>query len=412
MLVRVGLISACLAGCASEFGSQPLVFQGGNGDSLLKVTFVLSVASMSGGIRVVTIYAQALADAGHEVTLVSLPYPAIPLRRKIKSFVTGKGWLVTPVIPSYLDDMDLDHRVIEKYRPIVESDVPDADVVVATWWETAEWVNALSPAKGEKVYFVQGHEIFPFCPIDRVMATYRMPLHKITISQWLADLMRVDYGDADVDLVPNSVDHQQFFAAPRARQQRPTVGFLYHETPLKGLDVTLDVIAALEKKYPTLRVVSFGSFAPTGAFALPASVEFHLAPDQDRIRDLYTQCDVWLASSRSEGFNLTAMEAMACRTPVVSTRTGWPMEAISCFKNGVLADIDDTHALTAGVEYLLNLDDMAWRAVSEAAHQTVASSTWEHSARLFEAALNKAVGKRLSGQRAARPEPTVLEGRG
>lgn len=366
---------------------------------------------MSGGIRVVTVYAEALVRAGHQVTLVSLPYPAIPLRRKIKSLVTGKGWLQTPVIPSYLDDMDLDHRVVEKYRPIVESDVPDADVVIATWWETAEWVNALSPAKGEKVYFVQGHEVFPFCPIDRVMATYKMPLHKITISQWLADLMRVEYGDADVDLVPNSVDHQQFFAAPRAKQARPTIGFLYHETPLKGLDVTLDVISALEKKYPTLRVISFGSFAPTGAFSLPASVEFHLAPDQERIRDLYTQCDVWLASSRSEGFNLTAMEAMACRTPVVSTRTGWPMEAISG-KNGVLADIDDTEALTAGVEHLLNLDDPQWRAVSEAAFETVESSSWEKSATLFEAALGKAIGRRLSGKRIAAPQPSVVEGRG
>lgn len=366
---------------------------------------------MSGGIRVVTIYAEALVRAGHEVTLVSLPYPAIPLRRKIKSFVTGKGWLETPVIPSYLDDMDLDHRVVEKYRPIVESDVPDADVVIATWWETAEWVNALSPAKGEKVYFVQGHEVFPFCPIDRVMATYKMPLHKITISQWLADLMRVEYGDADVDLVPNSVDHQQFFSTPRAKQPRPTIGFLYHETPLKGLDVTLEVISALEKKYPTLRVISFGSFAPTGLFPLPASVEFHLAPDQEHIRDLYTQCDVWLASSRSEGFNLTAMEAMACRTPVVSTRTGWPMEAISS-KNGVLADIDDTDALTAGVEHLLNLDDSQWRTVSEAAFETVASSSWEKSATLFEAALGKAIGKRLSEKRIATPQPSVVAGRG
>ena len=28
-----------------------------------------------------------------------------------------------------------------------------ADVVIATWWETAEWVNALSRKKGEKIYF-------------------------------------------------------------------------------------------------------------------------------------------------------------------------------------------------------------------------------------------------------------------
>lgn len=355
----------------------------------MKVTFVLHVASMSGGIRVVAIYAKALADAGHDVTLVSLPYPPIPLRRKIKSFIKGKGWLKTPRIPSHLDGLDLDHRMLKKYRPILDADVPDADVVVATWWETAEWVNSLSPSKGKKTYFVQAHETFPYCPIERVVATYKMPLHKITISKWLVDLMRVEYGDADVSLVLNSVDHQQFFAAPRGKQERPTIGFLYHEAPFKGVDVALEVIASLQEKFPTLRVITFGSFPPSGFFKLPANAEFHLAPDQDRIRDLYAQCDVWLAPSRSEeGFNLTAMEAMACRVPVVSTRTGWPLEAITSYDNGVLADIDDGVALANGVEHILSLSDSQWREFSERTFQIVASSSWENSAKLFETTLS------------------------
>lgn len=359
----------------------------------MKVTFVLSVASLSGGIRVVAIYAKALSDMGHDVTLVSQPMPSIPLRRKIKSLIKGQGWPATPTIPSHLDGLGLDHRMIDKFRRIRESDVPDADVVIATWWETAEWVNAFSKAKGEKMYLVQGHEIFPFCPVDRVMATYKMPLHKIAISKWLADLMSEEYGDSDVALVENSVDHQQFFAAPRGKQDRPTVGILYHETPLKGVDVALEVIALVAKKFPTLRVVAFGSFPPTGIYNLPKNLEFYLSPDQDSIRNFYSQCDVWLAASRSEGFNLTAMEAMACRTPVVSTRTGWPVEAIIDFRNGVLADIDDTEALARGVEYMLSLDDSEWRAASELAHQTVASSSWEHSAELFEATLSNAIAK-------------------
>jgi glycosyltransferase involved in cell wall biosynthesis len=356
----------------------------------MKVTFVLPVVSMSGGIRVVAIYAKALSEMGHDVTLVSPPERPVPRHRKMKSFITGQGRPIIERSQSHLDGLGLDHRVIEKYRPVLDSDVPDADVVIATWWETAEWVSSLSQAKGVKVYFVQGHEVFPHCPLDRVMATYKMPLHKITISKWLADVMNKEYGDADVSLVGNSVDHQQFFSAPRGKQRCPTIGFLYHEAPLKGVDVALEVVSLLEKKFSTLRVIAFGSAPPSGAFKLPASLEFYLSPDQDCIRDLYAQCDVWLAASRSEGFNLTAMEAMACRAPVVSTRTGWPLEAISCFKNGVLTDIDDTAALARGVERLLTLDEQGWRAVSESACQTVASSSWENSAKLFEAALNNA----------------------
>jgi glycosyltransferase involved in cell wall biosynthesis len=215
-----------------------------------------------------------------------------------------------------------------------------------------------------------------------------MPLHKITISKWLVDLMRREYGDNDVSLVLNSVDHQQFFAAPRGKQERPTIGFLYHEAPFKGVDVALEVLSLLKEKFPTLRVITFGSFPRSGNFNLPENCEFHLAPDQHRIRDLYAQCDVWLAPSRSEeGFNLTAMEAMACRVPLVSTRTAWPAEAINSYENGVLTEIDDSAALAAGVEHILSLDDSGWRAISEKAYQTVASSSWEKSAKAFETVL-------------------------
>ena len=108
------------------------------------------------------------------------------------------------------------HHVIESMRTIVESDVPDSDVVVATWWETANWVNALSPRKGAKAYFIQHHEVFPYLPIDQVEATYRLPsLHRFTISRWLHDIMRDKYGDAETALVPNSVDTDLFFAPPR-----------------------------------------------------------------------------------------------------------------------------------------------------------------------------------------------------
>ena len=117
--------------------------------------------------------------------------------------------------------------------------MPDADVVVATWWETAEWVNALDPRKGAKVYFIQHHEVFPYLPVDRSRATYQLPLRKVVISRWLLDVMREEYGDGSVDLVPNSVDSAQFFAAPRGKQSVPTFGFIYSTSGFKGLNVML-----------------------------------------------------------------------------------------------------------------------------------------------------------------------------
>ena len=284
----------------------------------------------------------------------------------------------------------------------MDVDVPDGDLVIATWWETAEWVNALSPNKGAKVYFIQHHEIFPYLPVDRCEATYRMPLHKIVVARWLQQVMSTRYGDETVDLVPNSVDKTQFFAADRGKQSNPTVGVLYSTTPSKGFDLALSAFQIAREKFPSVRILSFGSQQPDNQLALPKGAEYLFCPPQDQIRDVYSRCDLWITASRSEGFNLPAMEAMACRTPVVSTRTGWPAEAVKTGINGVLVDVEDQVGLAKGIQWVLSQNDRDWRSLSANAYATVASSSWKESADMFERALKKACRRAQRGERLGR----------
>ena len=354
---------------------------------------------MSGGIKVATIYAKALVNKGHEVVLISPPPKQMSVRTKIKSYLLGKGWPPsTPNLQSHLDNSGLDHRVINRWRPITNRDVPDADIVIATWWETAEWVSMLGPEKGAKAYFVQGHEVFSHLPIDRVKATYRMPFHRIVVSKWLKTIMEREYGDLSTDLVPNSIDHQQFYAPIRGKQIDPTVGFLYSRSSSKGVEVSLKIIRLIRDKFPTLRVISFGAVPLDRDNGWDQRIEFEHSPAQNRIRELYAQCDVWISSSRSEGFNLTAMEAMACRTPVVSTRTGWPEEAIKTHENGVLVEVDDAEGLATGAMWALSLSDAMWRTVSQNAFSTTSASSWETSANLFEQSLMHCRARTLRGE--------------
>lgn len=365
----------------------------------MKIVFLLPRVGMSGGIKVATIYAKELVRKGHEVTLISPPPNQMPLRSKIKSLLRGRGWPATVLkLKSHLDNAGLDHRVLERPRPIIDSDVPEADVVVATWWETAEWLSRLSPSKGAKAYFVQGHEVFSNMPVERVKATYKMPLHRIVISTWLKNIMEREYGDFQTDLVPNSVDPMQFHALVRGKQERPTVGFLYSGSGNKGVDVSLQVVKQLRKQVPNLRVISFGAVPVNPDENWDPEIEYEHSPAQERLRELYAQCDVWLSASRSEGFNLTAMEAMVCRTPVASTRTGWPEEAIKDRVNGVLVDIDDAVGLAAGAAWILSLGDDAWRAVSLCAYETATTGSWAHSAELFESALKRCRERTLTGE--------------
>jgi glycosyltransferase involved in cell wall biosynthesis len=365
----------------------------------MRITFISPTVNMGGGTKVVVIYAQQLMRMGHSVRIISPPPRIPPLFEKFRSLLRGTGWPGDPPTPkSYPMGNGVHHHVLDRWRPVVDDDVPEGDVVIATWWETAEWVNALDPSKGAKVYFIQHHEVFPYLPVAECHATYRLPLHKIVIARWLKHVMSAQYADNVVDVVPNSVDRAQFFAAVRGKQLLPTVGFLYSTVPFKGLDASLAALRIVRERIPNLRVISFGSEPPRPDLALPTGAEFFFCPPQDEIRNLYSRCDVWLTGSRSEGFNLPALEAMACRTPVVSTRTGWPQEVLKSGRNGVLVNVDDRIGLAQGLQWVLSRSDQDWRNLSANAYAIAASGSWEASAQMFEKALEHACRRSARGE--------------
>lgn len=356
----------------------------------MRVTFVLPYAGLQGGLRVIAIYADRLKRRGHEVVAVSMP-EVIRMRSKLKSLLLGHG--LPKRQPSYFDGIDVPHRVLEAARPVTDADVPDADVVVATYYTTAPGVLRLSPAKGAKAIFIQHYEVEEGKPNPKLDATWRMPMHKITISKWLVDLARDEFGDPNVSLVPNSVDWSQFHAEPRGKRLVPTVGLLYNTFSLKGLDVGLAALKQVARAMPSLHVISFGAEHPDFRFTLPRNAEFHYRPPQDAIRNLYAQCDVWMCSSNTEGFHLPLLEAMACRCPVVSTRVGGPLDLIEEGVNGHLVAVKDAAALADRLLRVLNLPDEDWKRMSEAAYRTATSYSWDDATSLFETALELAIRK-------------------
>lgn len=360
----------------------------------MKITFVLPRAGMAGGIRVVAIYADRLQKRGHEVFVISQPTRKLTWEEQVRSLLKGQGWKSSSInSPSHFDGLDIPHRILGQNRPVVDDDLPDADVVIATWWKTAEWVNQLSSQKGAKAYFIQHHEIHDYYPEDRVKATWRLPMHKIVISRWLQDLSSQEYGDSFVSLVPNSVDTQQFYASPRGKQTVPCVGLLYSTIPWKGCDVSFRAIALARQAFPDLRLVAFGAKPVAPSLPLPPNSTYTQLPPQDSIKDLYAQCDVWLCGSYTEGFHLPPLEAMACRCPVVSTQVGGPMDVVEEGINGYLSPVGDTESLANGLKKVLSLSDVEWKAMSDGAYLTATRYTWDDATDLFEAALRDAIEK-------------------
>ena len=351
----------------------------------MRITFVVPLLDVSGGSRIVAGHARNLASRGHDVLVVA-PAPPVPgLKQKVRTLF-GFGPVPVPREKSHYALESVPIHVGSQHQ-IGTADVPDADVIVATWWETAEWVWNLPPEKGAKVHFIQHYEAFPQQPAERVDAVWRLPLFKVAVAQWLIDLGRERFGIEGMALVPNSVDHHLFLPRKRTKGHPPTVGFLFHESAYKDIPTTLGAASMLKRKMPGARLISFGGNRPRKG-ELPPEVEFYHLPKQEEIAQIYGRCDAWLSTSLTEGFNLPPLEAMASGCPAVCSKTGRPFEIIKDGVNGYLVDQQDTRGFANALESILSLSDDDWAAMSSAASRTVAHPTWQESSALFEDALS------------------------
>jgi glycosyltransferase involved in cell wall biosynthesis len=351
----------------------------------LRITFVIGLASLAGGVRVVAIYARKLAERGHQVTVVSQqPRDFDSPRRRLKRLLNPgrafnrKGSTPIGEIPG------VRHVVVPRGYPFDPATIPDGDAIVATWWETAFAVADLPAEKGARFYFVQHHEVHEHLQRHLSAGSYHLPLKKITIADWLVETMATRYGDHDVAKVENSVDLGQFHAPERQKQARPTVGLLYSTTPFKGVPVSLAAIERARARVPDLQVVAFGSRPLDPGLPLPPGSRYFEKPAQEAIRDIYAMCDVWLCGSRAEGFHLPPSEAMACRCPVVSTRIGGAVEIVTEGVNGHIVDVGDSAALGDRLADVLTASPAAWKAMSDAALARVRGYTWDDATDRFE----------------------------
>lgn len=355
----------------------------------MRITFVVPILEVSGGARIIAGHAERLAACGHEV-LIAAPRRERPtLKRLVKRFL-GRDTLLPPQKHTLLQMSNLSLHIPKHFKKLLVSDVPDADCIVATWWETAEWINSFPPSKGTKVHLLQGYEAFAPMPADRVDAVWRLPFYKIAVSQWLVDLGRERFGINEIALVPNSIDDCFRKTPSREPLNPPTIGFLFHNSDSKDFPSTRAAITRLREIRPDAQFLSFGAVKPSSG-EMPPDVEFHHLPPQEMIVDIYRRCNAWISTSRTEGFNLPPLEAMASGCPAVCSKTGRPLEIIENGLNGYLVDAGDIEGFAQALAKIIELDDQGWQDMSQAARNSVAHPTWNESNALFAQALTRAV---------------------
>ncbi|MBT5050777.1 MAG: glycosyltransferase family 4 protein [Rhodospirillaceae bacterium] len=158
--------------------------------------------------------------------------------------------------------------------------------------------------------------------------------------------------DRQIAQVPIPVDTAKF--SPRPDELVPgRVGFVARlSDPRKNIPLLLRAVARLRRHIPGVELVLAGAGGTTlaqqiEALGLNTGVTFvgHLATDD--LAALYRTFDVFAIPSHQEGLSIVGLEAMACGTPVVSTRCGGPEAFVTDDQTGFLVDFDENDLASA-----------------------------------------------------------------
>lgn len=335
---------------------------------VMKITFVLPrlMPRPTGGGKIVYQYANALAEAGHEVevlhprTLFLWRFrntPAARLRSLaadcaklmgVDRAMAGQGHRAC--VPW----MKMHPRVkISVVPALYPRYVPHADVIVATLWRTAEYVERLPARSGEKFYFIQHHETWAG-PEARVNRTLQSRMKKIVISGWLKDLVHELSGDTAWQ-VPNPVDHAEFFLTSAPAQRARTVSMLYSPHAWKGAAEGVAALELAKASFPDLQAVLFGTAARPDF--LPAWIAYVQDPARQVLREtIYNASSIYLCPSWSEGWGLPALEAMACGCAVVTADNGGTRDFVIDGQNGIVVPPKSAQPLADALVALLGDD--------------------------------------------------------
>ncbi|GEM_PF-1287073 len=298
-----------------------------------RVLFLLPADAPGGGANVVLTEARAMASMGVEVAIFNL-------ETKRPGFLQGYPDLELPVLFGRPEDV-----------PLL---APGYDAVVATWFESLDWLRPLQGQERSLGYYIQDVEAYFFprgSPEQgRALASYTaVPgIRCFTKTAWnRAELQRL-VGIRPAVVGP-SVDLQRFCPRDDAWEaDGPALrlaAMIRPSSPRRGPAITMRVLRRVARRYGSrVQITLFGvDPADPGFAALPQDFDWRLAgvipPPQ--VAWLLGHTDIFVDFSTYQAMGLTGLEAMAAGAAVIVPACGG---ATSYARHGENALVVDTRS--------------------------------------------------------------------
>lgn len=175
----------------------------------------------------------------------------------------------------------------------------------------------------------------------------------------------------------------------------------------KGISVIVEAARLLETQAIDYRLTICGSRVSADAvlnsFPSPVRSRVNVIPtfEHSRLPELLANEEIFLFPSRSEGFGLSLLEAMACGLAPIATPVGGVPLLIRNARNGVIIPIDDARAIASAVARL-GSDRSGLLEMRRGARSTALEYGWDRIGRrtldLYESVLQARHDSRVTQQ--------------
>ena len=180
--------------------------------------------------------------------------------------------------------------------------------------------------------------------------------------------------DKEIEVIPNFVDTQKFirrkdcqFRERIAPNGEKIMVHVSNFRPVKRVPDTIRIFDIVRKSVPSkLVLVGDGpdrSESERLARELGISEDVKFLGKQTLLPEILSASDLMLMPSQSESFGLSALEAMSCSVPVVSSSTGGLPELVLHGETGFIAEIGDVNRMAKYAVDLLS-DERKWELFS------------------------------------------------
>jgi glycosyltransferase involved in cell wall biosynthesis len=338
----------------------------------INIILPFPVTKPVGGAKIMYEYANRLAAKGHKVSV----FHAVKRPYKKSSTPTWVKWAIYMLRgvsrPKWFP---LDERIKSVIVPaITDKYIPDADIVISTWWQMTYAVNELAASKGKKFNLIQDYEIWRGLE-DKVHNSYSLPVNHLVIAKYLQKLVFDHSGVMPVH-IPNAIEGKKFFVQnpPQQREQASLI-MLYSEEPRKGTPDGIAALKLVKEAHPEFKATFFGVYQKPAD--LPEWISYHYRPAN--LVELYIQAAIFFSPSLGEGWALPPAEAMACGCAVVCTNIGGHLDYAIENETALLAEPKAVAEMAQKIGSLIN--DLSLRLkLAEGGSKLMSTQfSWENS---------------------------------